>query len=340
MKKPVKIFFTDFWGDFDFEDNIFVNVLKDKYEIEITDRNPDILFYSVFGWEFRKYNCLRVFFTGENIRPKMDQCDFSFSFDDPRGDSRIYRLPQYFQYGDMDKLTEKPDIERIISEKTKFCNFVFSNPNCKKRNLFFDKLSKYKKVDSAGRFRNNIGRLLGFGPAKKREFIRDYKFTIAFENEEAEYYTTEKIFEAMYVDSIPLYWGNPLVEMDFNPKSFINWYDYGSDEAMIEKIIEIDSDDTKYAELLAQPWFHNNEVNGYVKKENILRQLEHIIEGGHTPIARSLPEGKLKGKARDLVLQKYRMGYKLHRLGIKVRGFNLDKIRREIDTRRLRNKSD
>ena len=71
---------------------------------------------------------------------------------------------------------------------------------------FFVKLSKYKQVDSGGRTLNNIG-----GPVEdKMEFIKDYRFVISFENAEYPGYTTEKIIQPMFVDSIPIYWGNPL----------------------------------------------------------------------------------------------------------------------------------
>ena len=48
----------------------------------------------------------------------------------------------------------------------KFCNFVASNGNCKERNDFVTELSKYKKVDSGGRWMNNIG----YAVPDKRKF--------------------------------------------------------------------------------------------------------------------------------------------------------------------------
>ena len=42
-------------------------------------------------------------------------------------------------------------------------------------------------------------------------------FTIAFKNDSYPGYTTEKIYEPMYVNSLPIYSGNPLVYRDFNP---------------------------------------------------------------------------------------------------------------------------
>ncbi|ROL59393.1 glycosyltransferase [Bacteroidetes/Chlorobi group bacterium ChocPot_Mid] len=276
-KQKIKIFFTDFWQNFDIENNIFVNLLKDNYNIEITDK-PDYLFFSIFGNQVHKFNCTRIFFTGENIKPDFKICDYSFSFDFDDYNGRNYRLPQYYQYGDMNELLKEKDFEQILKQKTKFCNFIYSNPKCKKRNNFFKKLSKYKKVDSAGRYLNNIGRFIGPKAEDKWEFMKPYKFTIAFENEEADYYTTEKIYEAMKVNSLPIYWGNPKIGLDFNTKSFLNYYDFNNDEELIEKIIEIDKNDDLYFQYLKEPNFVNNELNQFVKKENILNQFDRIFK--------------------------------------------------------------
>ena len=85
------------------------------------------------------------------------------------------------------------------------------------------------------------------------EFLKPYKFNIAFENTSYPGYTTEKVMEPMVVGTLPIYWGNPLINMDFNTKSFINWHDYGSDEAVINKLIELDQNDQKYRNMLSEP---------------------------------------------------------------------------------------
>lgn len=60
--KTIKINFTSFWPDFDPTNNIFINILKKRYIVEISD-NPDILFFSCFGGRHRKHNkALKIFF--------------------------------------------------------------------------------------------------------------------------------------------------------------------------------------------------------------------------------------------------------------------------------------
>ena len=211
---------------------------------------------------------------GENFRPDFSECDYAFSYDFIEDNPRHFRLPLYALYDDVELLTlNKPSIDEITKSKKKFCCFIVSNKYCPERNHFFKKLSKYKKVDSGGRYLNNIG-----GPVRdKIDFLKDYKFTIAFENSSFPGYVTEKPFEAMLVHTIPIYWGSPLVSKDFNTRSFINYHDFRNDEEVIQRIIEIDSYPEEYKTLLSEPYFENNLVNEYVKNENILNQFDFIF---------------------------------------------------------------
>jgi alpha(1,3/1,4) fucosyltransferase len=283
MKPKLKINFSDFWPRFVKTDNFFWKLLSRKYDLEISEE-PDILFYSHFGRNFLNYNCLRVMFQGENGRPDFHECDFAFSFDFIPDNPRNYRLPLYVMYDDVNKLTLPRDPDLIAKTKTKFCAFVVSNKFSAKRINFFKKLSKYKPVDSGGLIFNNVG-----GPVKnKLEFIQNYKFTLAFENSSYPGYTTEKIFEPMLVNSIPVYWGNPLIERDFNPASFLNYHEFENDHRFIEKIIEIDNNPDLYRDMLSQPFFHNNTINEFVNEENIIKQLDNIVNSIHAiePVAR------------------------------------------------------
>lgn len=134
----------------------------------------------------------------------------------------------------------------------KFCSFVYSNGEWASplRKQFFDLLSAYKRVDSGGRYMNNVG-----GPVEdKLAFQSEYKFCIAFENSVGEGYTTEKLVEAMMSGSIPVYWGDPSVAEEFNPGSFINVSDFGSLEEVVQEVVRLDNDDEAYLEMLNRPW--------------------------------------------------------------------------------------
>ncbi|MFP4528180.1 MAG: glycosyltransferase family 10 domain-containing protein [Candidatus Kapaibacterium sp.] len=284
LKPKIKLFFTDFWPVFNIEDNYFLDVLSPEFDIELDEKNPDFLIYSVFGTSFYRYNCIRIFYTGENIRPDFTRCDYSFSFDFS-DDPRSFRLPLYPFFGDPEKLLKQRNINDIMISKTEFCNFIYSNPGPAERVDFFHKLSKYKKVISAGRFLNNTGIPL----KNKKDFLSKFKFTIAFENQSWPGYTTEKIFEPMLVGSLPIYWGNPLISKDFNPDSFLNYHDYGSVDELIDRIIEIDSNDDLWAKYLSQPYFHDNELSEYVDPALIRERFRMIFNTKKNPVAAEHP---------------------------------------------------
>ncbi len=156
MKKKIKVNFVDFWRVFDKTYNLIWNLMARKYDLEISE-DPDILFYSYFGQEFKKYSCTRVMFQGENFRPNFKECDFAFSFDLEPDNPRNFRLPLYVLYDDVNKLLAAKDPEKIAASKSGFCAFVVSNRYSEKRLDFFKKLSEYRKVDSGGKVLNNVG---------------------------------------------------------------------------------------------------------------------------------------------------------------------------------------
>ena len=165
----------------------------------------------------------------------------------------------------------------------KFCAFIYSNSSAEIRNQFFKKLSEYKRVDSPGCVFRNMPR---FGTAclqsdlfhaEKIEFLKDYKFIIAFENVSSPGYTTEKIYHAMAAGCIPIYRGNPLVHRDFNPKSFLNFHRYGSMDKLIDRIVEIDNNDDMYTKMARQPWYPDNKLTPYVDDDLYMKRFTQIF---------------------------------------------------------------
>lgn len=279
MKKKIKINFTGFWHQNTPESirvhNPLFIILSKRFDLELSN-NPDFLIYSNFvsnfEYDYLKYNCIRVFYTGENVRPDFSECDYAFSFDYPVTEKN-FRLPLYGLYSQLSRLKEEKNINSIIQLKTGFCNFIYSNERAKERIEFFQKLNGYKRVDSGGKVLNNIG----YQVEDKMKFIENYKFTIAFENESYHGYTSEKILQAMTAHTIPIYWGNPLIALDFNTKAFINCHDYKDFDAVIEKVKEIDCNDDLYRSYLTEPCFENGEDNEFINEERILDRFEHIF---------------------------------------------------------------
>jgi hypothetical protein len=272
----IRIDFADFWPGFNKEDNYFTSLLLRSWSLNICD-DPDVLIFSCFGHEHERYHCMKIFYTGENVRPDFSQCDYAFTFDH-LDDRRHFRLPLYAWWDDPERLIkpEDRDYDAVLRAKSRFCNFIYGNANAERRLQFLERLSRYKPVDCAGTLRNNVGRTVNV--FEKVEFIRDYKFTIAFENESYPGYTTEKLVHPMLAENVAIYWGNPVVHLDFNPSSFVNVHDFDLDQAAVERIIELDQNDALYVECLAQPFYHGNIVNRYVDPRKIHHQFATIFD--------------------------------------------------------------
>lgn len=322
MKQTIKIYFTDFWSNFNKNDNYFLDIIKMKYDVVLDPKNPDFLMYSCFGTDFLKYNCIRIYFIGESFPIYWKDCDWAFS-SHYINNSRHYRLPIYaYMNEDVAQLTiDKKEPQKILAEKTGFCNFIYSNPACKARNNFFKHLCQYKKVDSAGRLMNNVS----YRVDNKIEFLKKYKFTIAFENSEYNGYTTEKIYEPFLANSIPIYWGNPLVSKDFNTKAFLNYYDFPSEDALIKQIIEIDNDDNLFMEYISQPAFVSNKLNEFVEPTNVLAQFEKIFNAHEMPLAQ-----KHSPTIRPFINLTKRLRCKCFWLKYGIKTFSFHKIKKKI----------
>jgi hypothetical protein len=298
----IRIRFVGFWDSFDTRDNFFTRLLERRYRLEICDQ-PDYVVYAYVGRrrkEFLRHDCVRIFYTGENLPPDWQACDWAFTFEHT-AHPRHFRLPHWPFYVSPEALVKPAgsDPAAVLARKTKFCAFVVSNPLCRARNEFFRKLSRYKPVDSGGKVMNTLGHRV----ADKRAFLADYKFTIAFENESYPGYTTEKIVEPMLVDSIPIYWGDPLVGRDFDTRSFLSVHDQGpltrrSLDDLVERVVAVDRDATLHEELLARPWLRGNSVPPCADAGAILERFTTIFETPIEPVARRRTAARALGLHR------------------------------------------
>jgi len=209
---------------------ILNEVLEDFIFEESED--PDFIFFGPYGMDIPPPGpYVRIGYFCENINPDLSICDWAFGIprEEDIGDPRYKRI----QWHDLNPIKlVKPsgyDAEKIAGGKKYFCNFLYSHP-VPYREEFFRQLSKYKKVDAPGKSMNNMAgindRYEGDKWEVKKQFLGDYKFTIAFENYVYPGYQTEKLFDAMQVDSIPIYCGDPFIGKIFNTASFINTSDY------------------------------------------------------------------------------------------------------------------
>lgn len=284
--------FTDTFGAVE---NFFTKILSERYEVIRDDSSPDYLIFGDknFGTKNNAFNdrkCIKIFYTGENERPWDYHCHFSISFDHNEFEGRNYRLPLYVLY-DYDNhfrdVANTSNINRFPSDLSAdkgFCSFVVKNGNCKKRNDWFHILNSYKPIASGGPLFNNIGHILPReekSVESKLAFLNNYRFNLCFENSSYPGYATEKLYEALCAKTIPIYWGSPTIEVDFNTKAFLNWHDYGNDADFLEAIKRIDQNPDLYEEMYLEPMFASYQrVNKFFDKDRFFSWFETNVYKG------------------------------------------------------------
>ena len=298
----LKINFVDYWPGYDKRNNYFYHLLSTEYNVLIDEEDPDLLFFSVDYSDigerdkYKNHRCKKIFFTGESVSPNFDsdesirmtnhqahynigKCDFAFTFDFS-DDPRHYRLPlwvlqiDWFDkggYGNPEFILRPELIEQnefISSEKNKFCAMIFNNPT-KERVETYNLFSTYKKVDGFGHPFGNWSN----GEIKKYNNLKNYKFSVCYENRLYSGYYTEKLFHAKTAGNIPIYYCDDEVSNDFNEKCFINLNNYESLESLFEHIKEVDQDDNLYNSYLREPLFKD----GLIKKEFLPKSILQFI---------------------------------------------------------------
>lgn len=228
MKKIINI---KFQNGLDFNHGVkeILGDLLNEYEF-IDSKNPDFIVFGPYGNDIpEKGNYVRIGYYCESITPDLSNCEWAFGVPTEQeiNNERYKRI----QWHGVDPaiFLKNIDVEQEFQKKTKFCNFLYSNI-IPYREAFFKQLSKYKKIDAPGRSMNNMPAIdQQFSGSKwdiKRQFLTPYKFTIAFESYVYPGYQTEKLYDAMQMNSIPIYCGDPQISNIFNTKSFINTTDY------------------------------------------------------------------------------------------------------------------
>lgn len=275
----MKISFLDFWPKFLPHNNFIYHLIKSvKENVElVTPDKADLIIYSCFGNQHKRYNVKKIFFTGENKRPNFNECDYSISFDFDDYDGKNIRIPLWYYYIDWFNVGTYGDPNYLIpvdylyepnefskKEKRGFCSAVYSNP-VGIRNEFVTKLNNYKNVDCFGKV-GGFNRLPD-GEKFKLDIISNYKFNICFENSIYPGYYTEKILHAKIAGCIPLYYSDEKMFEDFNENSCLNLFKFGSMEEMIEMIIKIDSDEYIYNNIFNETLLSNKITIDLIKQK-------------------------------------------------------------------------
>jgi hypothetical protein len=250
--------------------------LKKEFKVKFDSKNPDYLIYNIFGDEHSDSNynnSIKIATFTENKIPDLHEADYAI------GQSHINYLDRFFKYPVFlwDVKDLKSVREKVLNSpmRKKFCGAVISNCNYTDgfRNNFINELNKYKLIDMGGKYKNNIGGLV----KNKTQFLSSYKFSLAMENSEGDGYITEKILDYFYSGTIPIYYGDYMVDEFINPKAYIFIRGEKDIKKKIEYIKMIDNDDAIYKNFLKENVLIDDNI--YVKAEKELKEfLFHIFE--------------------------------------------------------------
>ena len=240
------------------------------------DENPDYLIYNVYSNDDRnpKYsskNPIRISFFTENVMADINYADYII------GPYHINYLDRYFKYPTF-LLQDFSDIEKIRNEalktkRKKFCAAVISNCLAKFRLNFIKELSKYKKVDMGGRCMNTLNHTV----ENKIKFLSSYKFSIAMENSEGDFYISEKIVDSFKAGTIPIYYGDYMIDEFINPKSYILIKGEKDLKKKIEYIKKIDKNDSLYESIMKEKPLIDKKFKNKIDGKELISFLQNIF---------------------------------------------------------------
>lgn len=276
------------------EYNFLIKGVQTYGEIEDDYENPEMVFYSCFGAEHLKYHdAVKVFICDENVYPDFNQCDYAIGSVRMECGDRYLWLPPCFSTYLNRELPQLPELEDHMAER-KFCSFIYSQDIIGKgaalRKAFCQELMQYKHVDCPGIILHNMDapELAKRNDAanwneSKIKFLSQYKFNIAFENSSAPGYITEKLMDAYLANTVPIYFGSEGNVLPFPKESMICANDYPDFKSLIQRVREVDSDNTVYMNMLAANPLRNNmkidpqeQLNTFLS--NIFNKKEKLYE--------------------------------------------------------------
>ncbi len=249
-----KIIYRNWWSAFISESEGFCDViwfsrfLRHKFP----DADYKLNFFSVFGEHdniSKPMDGKKVFFSGENLKRRflnftsefgsyaLDYVDLAMGFD-LIDHPKYFRFPLWILFNFEPQLSEE-DIENRINswnslniEKTKDVAVIASHDLWKTRGLIVNDIENFVNIDFAGKWRNNTTDLWDKFDNNKNEYLKQFKFNLCPENLLDTAYVTEKIFDSIKTNCIPLYagGGDYLEPEVLNNKAIIRW-DFDKDNS-------------------------------------------------------------------------------------------------------------
>ena len=267
----------------EFFEKLFSKTILKNFKITNDINLANVLFESVFGntladikvWKYK------ILFSGEPFLTNSDKYDLLMYSHETQ--KNIVDLPLYavYMHGNLllNRIINRPLITKIPE---KFCCFIVSNDSCTIRNNMFHFLNQYKKVDSYGKYANNMQFVIPhlYWTEEFREIISKYKFIICFENNKQATYSTEKIVNPYVAGSIPIYWGSSHIHKVFNKNTmlYLENDSIESYQKIINEIIELDNSDDKYIEFInRKPITDMSYFNENYTFEAVAKNIDNVL---------------------------------------------------------------
>ncbi len=230
-------------GDFDghCDDFWFTRYLKNKFPEENFKINifsvsnaHDNLDYPMYGkkvlytMEDLNYRYLEMKFRFNKYA--LDYVDFAMGYDF-LDNPKYLRLPYWILTNFSPEVTEEEIEDKVNMWNTIECDksrdvaSISGHDRFGTRTLIDKDINSYIDMIYAGKWKNNTSELWNKYNNNKNLFLKEFKFNMCPENLLDDGYVTEKIFDALNCDCIPLYagGGNYLEPKVLNPKAILRW---------------------------------------------------------------------------------------------------------------------
>lgn len=258
----------------DYKRNYYFLRVLPKDEWRYSTFRPQVSFFETHGPREcleRSTSPVKIFCTGENVHSAVsplasqyrDNCvedaHLSLGFD-YLDHPHYMRFPLWLLYF----FGPEPDRNEVASKvrqfnersftKESFCALVATHDKTGIRSKLHDFFSVIGTIQCPGKFLHNDDDLgLKYGD-DKAAYLEKFRFNLCPENDASPGYVTEKIFQALWSDCIPIYWGaerNPEPEV-LNPDSFV-FVDPANPSDAIRLVRELENNPVAYAEFKSRP---------------------------------------------------------------------------------------
>ncbi|XP_068213120.1 alpha-(1,3)-fucosyltransferase C-like [Palaemon carinicauda] len=192
-----------------------------------------------------------------NLRPFDGLFNWTYTY---KHDSD-FTYPFDAMYRRQDPLPEV-DYRNSTVGKTKMAAWFVTNCNARSnRDRFVKSLQKYIKVDVYGRCGPLKCKCEGECALKQPTYCyemleRDYKFYMALENSLCKDYVTEKLFNALRYNVVPVVYSLANFSDIAPPNSFINALEFASVKELAEYLLKLDKDDEAYLKYFTWKRYH------------------------------------------------------------------------------------